>query len=201
MATKRWCHKCNLTSGSNRPQTARARTRKRRAPFTLFVMFKEELDRLNNNTRKALEVREGAVTAISDEGMKYWKVTFNKAPESDYTFCAYIYEDGEVQIGAQRDGAPAKEYFWYKPYEEPDYSSIESMHAEFLSNLGLLLTHKTRIAHKKGIFSGSLEIEYESEGEWIYGGGTSYFKFGGFNPPPLNKKIMFYYSNEVYERT
>jgi len=164
-------------------------------------MFQAEREVLISDTRKTLQSWGGKEQCIDGGTGGYWVVEFPVSNTADYRFGAYIYDDGEVNSRAKREGAPEDEYFWCKSYEHPDYESVKELHSCFLEELRNLLANPTRIKHKNGIIFGSFECQYNSEESWKSVGGTSYFKFGGFKPPPTLGKIQEYQSGPVFRET
>ena len=71
------------------------------------------------------------------------------ARHADYRFTLYIHEDGEPQIGAVLIDGDPEAYFWYWPFEEPDFDSPAERQSEFLSAVHQLLTSRSRIRQKR----------------------------------------------------
>jgi hypothetical protein len=137
---------------------------------------------LVESARKIL-VSWGGISRLKDEDGGYWQVQFPSSSDSEYSFEACLYMDGEVQIRARTNGGKPDEYFWYVSYEKPDFPSLLNMHQRFKDLLLLLLSHDSRVTHHGGLLFRSFECEYFAGGSWLSVGGNGYFRWGGFETP------------------
>jgi len=117
-----------------------------------------------------------------------------QARDADYRFIIHVYEDGEPQIGAVLvDGYP-EAYFWYWPFEEPDFDSPDRRRSEFLSAVRRLLTSRSRIRQKRGWLTTEFRCEVKSGEGWSRAGPSLSGLKWGCKPPPTEQKVTFYES-------
>jgi hypothetical protein len=113
---------------------------------------------------------------------------------ADYRFVLYIHEDGEPQIAAVVVDGDPESYFWYWPFEEPEFSSVEERHREFLVAVKDLLGNRTRIRQKRGWLNTHFRCEIENGETWSRVGPTMAGLKWSFKPPPTEEKVVFYQS-------
>jgi len=79
--------------------------------------------------------------------------------------------NGEKQISARLLTSHEGAYFWYRPFEEAEFRSPEQLDKAFIETVKLLVSHNTRIEHRRGLFLNHFKCEYESVDGWkrIYG--------------------------------
>ena len=129
-----------------------------------------------------------------DESETLCSIHLPPAGRADYRFVLYFHRDGEPQVAAiVVDGDP-EAYFWYWPFEEPDFSSAAERQREFLRAVRQLLTSRTRIRQKRGWLNTHFRCEVESDGTWSRVGPLMSGLKGSFVPPPTERKVVFYES-------
>src|SRR5205814_2220665 len=79
---------------------------------------------------------------------------------ADYSFTLWL-GDVEKQISARLLTADERTYFWYMPFEEPDYPSAERLTEALLSTAESIIRHNTRIEQKRGLLFTHFKCEYE----------------------------------------
>ena len=89
---------------------------------------------------------------------------------ADYRFTLWL-GNGEKQISARLLTSDEGAYFWYRPFEEAEFRSPEQLDKAFIETVKLLVSHNTRIEHRRGLFLNHFKCEYESVDGWkrIYG--------------------------------
>jgi hypothetical protein len=89
---------------------------------------------------------------------------------ADYGFILWL-GAGEKQISARLLTADERSYFWYMPFEEPDYRSADQLTEAFLSTTEKIIRHNTRIEQKRGLLFTHFKCEFESPMGWrkVYG--------------------------------
>lgn len=121
------------------------------------------------------------------------------APGADYQFEVGVERggDGEPQIHATfvapHDHSKAS---WYWPCEMQDYASVEERDSDYLSTLEKILTHRTRILHKRGFLFDSFICQCDEAHGWERIG-PSMFIFRG----TLARRARFEYRSEPLART
>jgi len=93
------------------------------------------------------------------------------APASaDYAFTLWL-GAGEKQISARLLTASEHTYFWYMPFEEPDYQTEDELTTAFLKATRNIILCNTRIEQKRGLLFIQFICEFESPTGWepVYG--------------------------------
>ena len=129
-----------------------------------------------------------------DQHESFCAVHLPPARDAQYRFVLYIYEDGEPQIAAALVDGDPEAYFWYWPFEEPDFDSPEERQSEFLSAVHQLLTSRSRIRQKRGWLNTHFRCEVESGDGWSRAGPFMSGLKGSFKPPRADQKVTIYES-------
>ena len=127
----------------------------------------------------------------------YWLITFPTSPGSEYSFRAYVYEDGEASISAARAGAKDDEYFWGVTFESPDFDSTEEIGQYLVDFVLRLLTHDTRVVQSIGLINVGFECEYSDDDGWHSVGGCAALRFSNFVFPEIDGKEKEYRASAV----
>jgi hypothetical protein len=116
------------------------------------------------------------------------------APQGEYRFVLYVYDDGEPQLSATLVDGDPNAYFWYWPFEEPDYDTRTERERAFLSAVKELVTSRTRIRQKRGLLSTHFRCEVQRGSDWSQAGPFMAGSRWGFRPPPITGKLAYYES-------
>ena len=121
------------------------------------------------------------------------------APNAEYFFRLWFYEDGERQISAHLIQHRSDDtYFWYRPLEMGEFKSSEDdLVSEFCEELENLLTHETRIVQRKGWLFWHFRCEYRTEEKWKSVCSHSAFRGGRFKPPQIRGRKRVYHSAPI----
>jgi hypothetical protein len=95
-----------------------------------------------------------------------WSVDLPPTDGADYRFALYVYDDEELQVTASRLAGQPDEYFWYHPFEAPDYDSPAQREGAFLAAVKALLTQRSRIRYRRGLLSASFKCEVTDGEAW-----------------------------------
>jgi len=132
-----------------------------------------------------------------DDQESFCAIHLPPAPRAEYRFTLYIHEDGEPQVGAVLVDGDSEAYFWYWPFEEPDFTSAAQRQSEFLSAVHQLLTSRSRIRQKRGWLNTHFRCEVEVGGAWSRVGPLMSGLKASFKPPPSDQKVTFYESRAL----
>ena len=127
----------------------------------------------------------------------FWEITFPASADADYSFCAYVYEDGEAGVSAVRTGAEDDEYFWSVTFESPDFDSIEEIGKHLVDTVSRLLSHDTRIIQSKGLVNVGFDCAYSDNEGWHSVGGNAALRFSNLIIPKIDGKEKEYRASAV----
>jgi len=82
------------------------------------------------------------------------------APKADYRFSLYV---GEPQIHAVLVGSHTGRRFWYWPFAEQDYASLEEQEKHFLECVRLLLRFPTQVTQRRTLLGATPRCEADTE--------------------------------------
>ena len=121
----------------------------------------------------------------------YLIFTFPSKPDSDYRFILYLYEEGNLSIGAELINNSSNYYFWSRLIEQYSKRTVEEMQSEAIDVLGKILRYDTKIVQKKGWLFWHFSCQYEVNGHFESVGGNSTLKFPSVKVPNpgLSKKV------------
>lgn len=128
-----------------------------------------------------------------DHQQSFCAIHLPAAPRAEYRFVLYIYDDGEPQICAILVRDP-EAYFWYWPFEEPDFDTPAERECAFLAAVRQLLTSPTRIRQKRSLLNTHFRCEVRDVDAWsLVGPFISGLKWGT-NAPLIKTKVVYYKS-------
>ncbi len=136
-------------------------------------------------TEAFLRAQLGMHARFQPGGPEWSQLSLPPAPDAEYTFEIHVYEDGEPQICARLLNDDSDRYFWYHPFEVPDFGSVDERDSGFFEALELLVTKPSRIRQSKGWFLCRFICEVLDNGQWRRVGPTmSALTFTTFRFPP-----------------
>jgi hypothetical protein len=138
-----------------------------------------------------------AAYPLRHSGESIAKLNLPTASGAEYSFTLWFDESGERQISAKlKQYKNDRPYFWYRPFELAEFrNNVEKLEAKFCDELGILLTHETRIIQRKGWLFWSFRCEYHEGENWkgVYG----HMALRWFKPPQIIGKSRVYRSAPV----
>ena len=154
----------------------------------MFATMKQQ--ELIDRTLQLVQEITGRAESLQEVRHDWSLLHLPPAPNGDYSIEVYVYADGEPEISAQLVGAPTHLHFWYHPFEIYDFGSEQERDEDFIEAVRLLLTRRSRIRQKKGLFSCSFVCEVDDNGSWKrLGPGMSALRFTGFRFPPGWRRV------------
>jgi hypothetical protein len=117
-------------------------------------------------TEAFLHDQLGLEARFGPGGPEWSQLSLPSAPGAQYNFEIHVYTDGEPQICARLLNDDANRYFWYHPFEVPDFGSVEERDKGFFEALELLVTRPSRIRQSKGLFLCRFVCEVLDSEQW-----------------------------------
>ncbi|SRR5258705_7480577 len=140
-------------------------------------------------TEAFLRAQLGVDVHFRPGGPEWSQLSLPPAPDAEYSFEIHVYADGEPQICARLINHDASRYFWYHPFEVPDFGSVDARDKGFFEALELLVTRPSRIRQSKGLFLCRFVCEVLDNGQWRrVGPGMGALTFTNFKLPPGRKR-------------
>jgi hypothetical protein len=136
-------------------------------------------------TEAFLRAQIGLEDQFRPAGPDWSQLSLPSAPGAEYRFEIHVYADGEPQICARLLNDDTDQYFWYHPFEVPDFGSVDERDKGFFEALQLLVTKPSRIRQSKGLFLCRFVCEIQEGGQWRrVGPSMSALTFTNFRLPP-----------------
>ncbi len=126
---------------------------------------------------------------------EYELVTMPMSQSSDYDFELYCYGSGEGSLCAKprmQDKSQTDTIFWYVPFES--YRGEEGARPVFdymKECVFKVISHPTRITHRKGLLFGSFRLESQINGQWTGVYKYSYLRMGVHTARVTGKQQVF----------
>jgi hypothetical protein len=124
------------------------------------------------------------------------RVVLPSAAKSDFAFELIFDDDQKAALDARLKGESAKAYFWYRPFEQPDYDTYELRASEIVATVELVLRSRSRVTQTKGLLFWRFNAEVESAGEWrpLY---AHLALKGQFDVPSISGRSKEYHADAV----
>ncbi len=136
-------------------------------------------------TEAFLRAQFGLEAQFRAAGPDSSQLTLPSAPGAEYGFEIHVHIDGEPQICARLLNDNSDRYFWYHPFEVPDFGSVDERDKGFFEVLQLLVTKPSRIRQSEGLFLCRFVCEVLDNGQWRrVGPSMSALTFTNFRLPP-----------------
>jgi hypothetical protein len=138
-----------------------------------------------------------AAEPLRGSGGNVARLDLPTAPGAEYSFTLWFDESGEREISATLTTClNERPYFWYRPFELAEFrNNVEQLETKFCDELGILLTHETRVVQRKGWLFWGFRCEYRAEERWqrVY----SHSALRWFKAPQITGKRRVYFSAPV----
>jgi hypothetical protein len=135
---------------------------------------------------------EPKLTHMSGSSEPFVSVVLPAALNAEYRFSIALRP--EKQIAAELLNAREGDYFWYRPFEDAEFSScLEKLEASFFDTVDLLVSHETRIVQERGWLWHKFQCDYKPATGWKEVYAHSALRLGGgFRVPTAGKKRIYY---------